>query len=122
MEEVRGGKRSVRQSLASIVLAFEVIVVFLASLVAFGLKVQPGPVALIGGGVICLALLATLALLRYEWSFALGWVLQGVIVATGIFVPVMWVIGLIFAGMWVYCMVVGGRIDRQKAAAEEMGS
>ena len=122
MEEVRGGKRSVRQSLASIVLAFEVIVVFLASLVAFGLKVQPGPVALIGGGVICLALLATLALLRYEWSFTLGWVLQGVIVATGIFVPVMWVIGLIFAGMWVYCMVVGGRIDRQKAAAEEMGS
>jgi hypothetical protein len=64
VEEVRGGKRSVRQSLASIVLAFEVIVVFLASLVAFGLKVQPGPVALIGGGVICLALLATLALLR----------------------------------------------------------
>ena len=122
MEEVRGGKRGVRQSLASIVLAFEVIVVFLASLVAFGLKVQPGPVALIGGGVICLALLVTLALLRYEWSFALGWVLQGVIVATGIFVPVMWVIGLIFAGMWVYCMVVGGRIDRQKAAAEEMGS
>ena len=122
MEEVRGGKRSVRQSLASIVLAFEVIVVFLASLVAFGLKVQPGPVALIGGGVICLALLATLALLRYEWSFALGWVLQGVIVATGIFVPAMWIVGLVFAGMWVYSMVVGGRIDRQKSAAQGMES
>lgn len=116
------GSRSVRRSLASIVLAFEVIVVFLAALVAFGLKVQPGIVALVGGGVICLALLLTLALLRFDWSYVLGWVLQGVIVATGIFVPVMWVIGLAFLGMWIYCMVVGGRIDRQKAAAEEMGS
>lgn len=123
MEGMRGSHRGVRQSLASIVLAFEVIVVFLAALVAFGLKVLPGPVALVGGGVIVFALLLTLALLRYEWSFWLGWVLQGVIVATGIFVPVMWVIGLAFLGMWIYCMVVGGRIDRQKAAsAGEMGN
>ncbi|MET1053031.1 MAG: DUF4233 domain-containing protein [Mycetocola sp.] len=120
---MRGSHRGVRQSLASIVLAFEVIVVFLAALVAFGLKVLPGPAALIGGGVIVVALVATLGLLRYDWSFWLGWVLQGVIVATGILVPVMWVIGLAFLGMWIYCMVVGGRIDRQKAAAaEEMGN
>lgn len=118
MEEVRRPKRGVRQSLASIVLGFELIVVFLASLVAFGLKVQPGPIALIGGGIVCLAILVTMALLRHEWAFGLGWVLQGVIVATGIFVPAMWVIGLVFAGMWVYCMVVGGRIDRQNAATQ----
>lgn len=119
---MRRGSRSVKQSLASIVLAFEIIVVFLAALVAFGLKVQPGIVSLVAGGAICLALVATLALLRFDWSYVLGSVLQGVIVATGIFVPVMWVIGLAFTGMWIYCMVVGGRIDRQKAAAEEMGS
>jgi len=119
---MRGGNRGVRQSLASIVLAFELIVVFLAALVAWGLKVQPGSVALIGGGVICLAIVATLALLRYDWAFILGWVLQGVIVATGIFVPAMWIVGLVFAGMWVYSMVVGGRIDRQKSAAQGMES
>jgi hypothetical protein len=118
VEEVRRRSRSVRESLASIVLAFEIIVVFLASLVAFGLNAQPAAVALIGGGAICLALIITLALLRYDWAFVLGSVLQGVIVATGIFVPVMWVIGLAFAGMWIYCMIAGGRIDRQKAAAE----
>ncbi|SFN53951.1 DUF4233 domain-containing protein [Mycetocola miduiensis] len=122
MEEVRRQKRGVRQSLASIVLAFELIVVFLASLVAWGLKVQPGPVALVGGGVVCLAILFTLATLRYDWAFVVGSVLQGVIVATGIFVPVMWLIGLVFAGMWVYCMVVGGRIDRQNAATPETES
>ena len=122
MEEVRRRSRTVRESLASIVLAFEIIVVFLASLVAFGLNAQPAAVALIGGGAICLALVVTLALLRYDWAFVLGSVLQGVIVATGIFVPVMWVIGLAFAGMWIYCMIVGGRIDRQKAAAEEKGN
>ena len=115
MEEVRRRNRSVRESLASIVLAFEIIVVFLASLVAFGLNAQPAAVALVGGGVICLALLATLALLRYDWSYVVGSVLQGVIVATGIFVPVMWVIGLAFAGMWIYCFIKGRQLDRAKA-------
>jgi hypothetical protein len=34
----------------------------------------------------------------------------------------MWLIGLIFAGMWVYCMIVGGRIDRQNTATQETES
>lgn len=122
MEKVMKRRRqSVRESLASIVLGFELIVVFLASLVAFGLKVLPAPVALGGGAVLCLAVVATLAALRYRWGIIAGWVLQGVIVATGILVPIMFIIGALFAGMWVYSMVAGGRIDREKAAAAQLG-
>jgi Flp pilus assembly protein TadB len=116
-ESMRRPRQSVQQSLASIVLGFELIVMFLAALVAFGLKVLSAPVALIGGAVLCLLIVATLALLRYRWAIIVGWVVQGIIVATGILVPIMFIIGALFAGMWVYSMVAGGRIDRQKAAA-----
>lgn len=123
MEEVmkKRPRQSVRESLASIVLGFELIVVFLAALVAFGLKVLPAPVALGGGAVLCVAVVVTLAGLRYRWGIIAGWVLQGVIVATGILVPIMFIIGALFAGMWVYSMVAGGRIDREKAAAAQLG-
>ena len=112
-------RQSVQQSLGSIVLGFELIVVFLAALVAFGLKALPGPQALIGGGVLCLIVVVTLGLLRYRWGIIVGWVVQGVIVATGIFVPSMFIIGALFAGMWVYAMIAGSRIDREKAAAAQ---
>ena len=112
-------RQSVQQSLGSIVLGFELIVVFLAALVAFGLKALPGPQALIGGGVLCLIVVVTLGLLRYRWGIIVGWVVQGVIVATGIFVPTMFIIGALFAGMWVYAMIAGSRIDREKAAAAQ---
>ncbi|AWB86654.1 DUF4233 domain-containing protein [Mycetocola zhujimingii] len=118
---MRRQRQSVRQSLASIVLGFELIVMFLAALVAFGLKVLPAPVALGGGAAICVAILVALAGLRYRWGIIAGWVLQGVIVATGILVPIMFIIGALFAGMWVYSMVAGGRIDREKAAAAQLG-
>ncbi|RLQ85950.1 DUF4233 domain-containing protein [Mycetocola zhadangensis] len=116
-KSMRRQRQSVQQSLASIVLGFELVVVFLAALVAFGLKALSAPVALIGGAVLCLVIVATLGLLRHRWGIIVGWVVQGVIVATGIFVPIMFIIGALFAGMWVYSMVAGGRIDRQKAAA-----
>ncbi|MCP2030657.1 membrane protein YdbS with pleckstrin-like domain [Okibacterium sp. HSC-33S16] len=114
---MRRPRQSVQQSLASIVLGFELIVMFLAALVAFGLKALPAPVALIGGAVLCLVIVLTLAVLRYRWGVIVGWVVQGVIVASGILVPIMFIIGALFAGMWVYAMVAGGRIDREKAAA-----
>lgn len=120
-ESMKRRRQSVRESLASIVLGFELIVVFLAALVAFGLKVLPAPVALGGGAVLCVAIVATLAALRFRWGIIVGWVLQGVIVATGILVPIMFIIGALFAGMWVYSMVAGGRIDREKAAAAQLG-
>ena len=122
MEEImKRPRQSVRQSLGSIVLGFELIVVFLAALVAFGLKVLPAGIALGGGAALCVAVVVALACLRYRWGIIAGSVLQGVIVATGILLPIMFIIGALFAGMWIYAMVAGGRIDRQKAASAQLG-
>ena len=46
----------------------------------------------------------------------LGWVLQAVLIAIGILLPLMYFIGAIFAVIWIYCFITGRRLDRQKAA------
>ena len=115
---------SVRRSLASIVLGFETIVVFLAALVLWGLTPSEGGpfglpawAALVAGGLIIVGLVVTIASLRFGWGYALGWVLQALILAAGLINPAMYVVGALFGGMWWYCMVAGARIDRERAAA-----
>ncbi|PPH54919.1 DUF4233 domain-containing protein [Rathayibacter sp. AY1E2] len=120
---VRAGRprrsRTVRESLGSIVLGFEAVIVFLATLVAFGLKAADPVVVLVGGAVVCLALVATLGLLNRPVGFGIGWVLQFVIVASGLLVPIMYVIGAAFVALWTYCMVTGTRLDAQTRRAAE---
>ncbi|GAA1755120.1 DUF4233 domain-containing protein [Agromyces humatus] len=119
--------RSLRRSLAAVILASEALIVFLAALVIWGLAQGapsgqlPSWVALAAGGVIIVALIATIGLLRHNWAYALGWVLQLLILASGFLNPAMFVVGVIFGGMWWYAMVVGARIDRQHAAAAAAG-
>ena len=117
--------RPVRQSLAAIVLGFEVIVVFLAALVIWGLaqgaggengSQLPSWVALAAGGVIIIGLIATIGLLRFRWAYALGWGLQAVILAAGFLNPAMFFVGVLFGGLWAYCMIAGRRIDQNRAA------
>ena len=112
-------QRSVTESLLSIVLALEAFVVFFASLTIFGLKVlEPGLpawVALAGGGVFILVLLATVVVLRYPWGVAIGWVLQAALIALGILAPLMYVVGGGFTLLWIYCFTRGRRIDRGRA-------
>ena len=121
--------RSLRRSLASIVLAFEVVVVFLGALVTWGLSREDGGpfglpswVPLAAGGVLILLMLATIALLRHEWAYVLGWVVQALMLASGLLNPAMYLVGAIFGGMWAYCMIVGARIDRARTAEAAPGT
>jgi hypothetical protein len=120
--------RSARQTLATMVLGLEVVIVFLAALVIWGLSRGaeaegglPSWAALAAGGAIILGLIVTIGLLRFRWAYALGWALQALIVAAGFLNPAMFVVGALFGGMWWYCMVAGNRIDRQRAAATAPG-
>lgn len=111
-------RNSVQRSLGSIVLGFELVVIFLAALViAFGPgAVLPPWVMLTVGGVVCLLTVATIGLLGHRWAYVLGWAVQAVVVLSGFFNPAMFVIGALFAAMWAYAMITGARLDRQKAA------
>ncbi|TFD74809.1 DUF4233 domain-containing protein [Cryobacterium fucosi] len=114
-EEV--SQRSVKRSLASIVLGFEIVVVLLAALVIFGLGALPAWLALGGGALLCLAMVAVIGLLGPGWSYYAGWGIQAIVLATGFLNPTMFFVGAMFAAMWTYCMVVGTRIDNQKESS-----
>lgn len=109
--------RTAIQDLGSIVLGFELVVVFLGVLVLFGLKALPAPVAFIGGGAVVVAMALTIPLLRHSWAVMIGWVLQAVVIAAGFLVPAFFIVGAIFAALWAYCMVTGARLERAKLRA-----
>jgi hypothetical protein len=108
--------RTVRESLGSIVLGFELVVVFLAALVVFGLGALPPLVALGGGGLLLALMVAAIGTLRSTLGVVLGWIVQAALVASGFLVPEIFLVGALFVAIWTYCMIVGGRIDRRGAA------
>jgi hypothetical protein len=108
--------RSVSESLLSIVLGLEAILVFFVMLTAFGLKALPPLAAFVGGGGLILALMLAASLLRYPWGVWLGWLLQAVLVATGVVLPIMYFIAAGFVAIWIYCFIKGRQLDRARAA------
>lgn len=109
-------ERTATQSLLSIALGLEAIVMFFVMLTAFGLKaVSPG-VAFGGGIAFIVALVLVSGLLRHQWGIWLGWVLQAALIATGFLLPAMFFVAAIFVGIWVFCFVKGRQLDRAKAA------
>ncbi len=115
-------QRTVRETLGSIVLGFELIVVFLGALVLFGLKSLPATVALGGGAALVVLIAVAVALLRNPVGFVIGWAVQVIVIAAGLLVPAFFIVGAIFTAMWTYCMIVGGRLDRNDRLAREAGA
>ena len=113
-------QRSVTESLLSIVLVIEAVVMLFASLTAFGLKVfDPNWLALVYGAASILILLATTAVLRWPAGQLFGWVLQAALVALGILMPFMYVIGAGLALFWIWCFTRGRRIDAARSQGEK---
>lgn len=111
-------KQTVKATLGAIVFSAEILIVFLGALVTFGLRLVDPAVALIGGGILCVLMVAVIPVLRFRWGLIAGWALQVVIVATGFITTMMFVVGGLFLVLWAYCMIAGSRIDREKAQFE----
>jgi hypothetical protein len=108
----------VRATLASIVLAIEFLVVLLAALVVWGLHDLPAGAALGGGAALLALIVVAAALARSPVGIALGWLVQVALLAAGAVQIAVGIVGLLFGAFWLYCMIVGGRIDRREAAAQ----
>jgi hypothetical protein len=113
--------RSTKATLGSLVLVFQSVVVFFATLVGFGLQVYPEPAVIWGLGLgLSVVLMIFPAVLGKPGTYLLGWILQGVVLALGIWVPLMFLLGTIFLGMWAWGMIAGGTIDRARAAKSKL--
>ena len=116
--------RSIKMMFASSVLSIEAFIVFFAALAAFGLSARDwttaGKAWLMGGSVVlAIIFLLTCGVLRKPWGYPLGWALQVVLIATGVLVPAMFVIGVLCALAWWYAVVKGGSMDRENVQRAE---
>lgn len=109
-------ERSAQESLGSIVLGFELVVVFLGALVVFGLHALPPVQALGGGAVFIVLMLVAILLLRFRVGYWLGWLIQLGVIASGFLVGMLFTVGVIFTAIWAYAMIAGARLDRRSAA------
>ncbi len=101
-DAVKGKRR-----LASSVLAMEVVVFWLAIIVAIVSSGVAVPAALSVGGALALACIAIAARITRRWAFAAGSALQACAIACGVVVHTMFFIGAIFALLWVAALKVG---------------
>jgi hypothetical protein len=119
----RERNKSTKRALSSILMAFESLVVFFATLVAFGTKAlgpttENAATVWAAGLTLAVTLIVTPALLGKPGSYIFGWVLQIIVIFTGVWVPLMYVVGGIFLCLWIWAMVAGGTIDKARAAYE----
>ena len=112
-------RRGAAESLGSIVLAFEAVIVFLAGLVIYGLKALPADIepwwGIVAGTVVAVVMVLTTRFLRFRWGIAVGWLLQVIVALGGFLVPAIAVVALIFGGMWAYATIKGAALDRRNA-------
>ena len=101
-DAVKGKRR-----LASSVLAMEVVVFWLAIIVAIVSSGVRAPAALGVGGALALACIVIAARVKRSWAFAAGSVLQVAAIACGVVVPTMFFIGALFALLWFAALGVG---------------
>jgi hypothetical protein len=108
-------QRSVTAQLAAMLLATELLVIVLVALALLGLRVLPVGAALGGGGGLIVLSGVAAALASRRVGIVLGWIVQVVLLATFALNIAVGIVGLVFAAIWVYAMIVAGRIDRREA-------
>lgn len=111
-----GRPRSAKRQFAASILVLEAFVVGFAVLVAYGLRTADPAVVAGVGGALALSLLLAAGMAGRPGGYVVGSVLQlPVVAATAVSDPVMVVLGLVFLGLWVVALRLGGRIDRERA-------
>jgi hypothetical protein len=98
--------------LCATVLIFEAVVIGLAIPVAITIAHASGGSAGLAGGLLAGAAVVLAAVVgrpRFRWALALGSLLQLAVIATGVVVPAMYVLGAVFAALWATAIYLARR-------------
>ena len=112
-----GAERSPRRGMCAAVLALEAIVLGLTTPVMIAVSQVETATALVVGLGLALACLVVAGALRSEVAYLAGWALQVAALALGFVVPMMFVLGVVFAVLWATAYLLGRKIERERAAA-----
>jgi hypothetical protein len=110
-------ERSPRRGMAAAVQSLEPITLGLTTPVMITIADVPAGTAVavgLGLAVVCLLLAG---MLRAEWAYVAGYLVQVAAIALGFVVPVMFGLGLVFAALWTAADQLGRKIERERAAA-----
>lgn len=113
-------KRPAKPQFSQTILVLEACLVLFATLVAYGLRVASTGVVWAVGGTLALVLVLSSGLVGRRGGYAVGWVLQGWLLAAAIVLPavardIAVIVVLVFVGLWFAALRIGGRIDRERA-------
>lgn len=107
--------RSPRRGMCAAVLSLEAVTLGLTTpvlIVIAGVSVPTGLTIGLGLALVCLLLAGSL---RSEWAYRGGWLVQVAAVALGVVIPLMFVLGAIFALLWGTADLLGRKIERERA-------
>ena len=115
--------RSTKRALGSMFLAFEAIIIFFGTLVAFGLKFADAGNVWTIGLALSLVAIALPGVLSRQGGYVTGWILQFVLLLVSIWsatvnpVGVFYIfLAIILVSMWIWAMIAGGTIDAARIA------
>lgn len=110
-------ERSPRRGMCAAVLCLEAIALGLTTPVLIQIADVAVSTALAIGLGLALACLLLAGMLRAPWAYIAGYVVQVAAIALGLLIPMMFVLGVIFALLWGTADLLGRKIERERAAA-----
>ena len=99
------------------ILSLEAIALGLTTPVLITVGDQPVGRSLAIGLGLAVACVVLAGLLRSEWAYGVGWAIQVAAVTLGVLIPMMFVLGGIFAFLWGTGYFLGRKIERERAEA-----
>jgi hypothetical protein len=118
-------RKSALVQFTSMTLALEAFCVAFAAVALYGLReslYEKGPVDLtsptaiwVVGGVLFVVLLVLSRLTSRPVGIAGGTVAQVLVIATGLMLPMMYIVAAVFVVMWVASLRLGTKVDRERA-------
>lgn len=122
-------KKSALIQFTSLTLQLEAFVVLFAAVALYGLRdsgFEKGPIKLssptaiwVAGGVLFVLLLVLSRMTSRPAGIAGGTMAQVLVIATGLFLTMMFLVALVFVAMWVASLRIGARVDRERQAYDD---
>ncbi len=112
-------EKSPRRGMCAAIISMEGLAVALAAPVMISIGGVSAGLALPLGLGFFVACIVVAGMLRRPWAYWVGWVLQAVAIGMGFLIPIMFVVGVIFAVLWGMADILGRKIESERAAAFE---
>lgn len=98
------------EQLLSIVHWMEILSLVFAGLALWGVtRDWPAPVSV---AVVMVLLLAGIRVLRYSWGWVVSLVLQAALLALGFWEVMLFILGLVFIAVWIFCFRKARQLER----------